>query len=168
MAGHAQLKFVMTECSKTQIRLTGPKCTCYSSYMILWDIYWTARLLKELKCRICHKYFENNEFFRTSERPSPKKICYCEFLQCQKWLQTLKSNMGTTWVRKMQNIQQDFVLHAFKSDDALRNELSWHPLHARNHYWDTSWLGYLTYTYTWRLQPTRYLQQKLTARYKLK
>ena len=27
-AGHAQLKFVLTECSKTQIRLTGPKCTC--------------------------------------------------------------------------------------------------------------------------------------------
>ena len=25
MAGHAQLKFVMTECSKTQIRLTGLK-----------------------------------------------------------------------------------------------------------------------------------------------
>ena len=25
MAGHAQLKFVMMECSKTQIRLTGPK-----------------------------------------------------------------------------------------------------------------------------------------------
>ena len=25
MAGHAQLKFVMTQCSKTQIRLTGPK-----------------------------------------------------------------------------------------------------------------------------------------------
>ena len=25
MAGHAQLKFVMTECSKTQIRLTWPK-----------------------------------------------------------------------------------------------------------------------------------------------
>ena len=24
MAGHAQLKFVMTKCSKTQIRLTGP------------------------------------------------------------------------------------------------------------------------------------------------
>ena len=24
MAGHAQLKFVITECSKTQIRLTGP------------------------------------------------------------------------------------------------------------------------------------------------
>ena len=26
MAGHAQLKFVMTECSKTQIRLTRPRC----------------------------------------------------------------------------------------------------------------------------------------------
>ena len=25
MAEHAQLKFVMTECSKTQIRFTGPK-----------------------------------------------------------------------------------------------------------------------------------------------
>ena len=27
MTGHAQLKFVMTECSKTQIRLTGPNYT---------------------------------------------------------------------------------------------------------------------------------------------
>ena len=26
MAGHAQLKFEMTECSKTQIRLTGLNC----------------------------------------------------------------------------------------------------------------------------------------------
>ena len=31
MAGHAQLKFVMTECSKTQIRLTRPKWTSSSS-----------------------------------------------------------------------------------------------------------------------------------------
>ena len=31
MAGHAQLKFVMTECSKTQIRLTGPIYTCMLS-----------------------------------------------------------------------------------------------------------------------------------------
>ena len=28
MAGHAQLKFVMTECSETQIRLTGPNLCC--------------------------------------------------------------------------------------------------------------------------------------------
>ena len=32
MAGHAQLKFVMTECSKTQIRLTG---LIYSSKQII-------------------------------------------------------------------------------------------------------------------------------------
>ena len=31
MAGHAQLKFVMTECSKTQIRLTGLICMRASS-----------------------------------------------------------------------------------------------------------------------------------------
>ena len=31
---------------------------------------------------------------------------------------------GTTCVCEMQTIQQDFVLHAFKSDDELRNELS--------------------------------------------
>ena len=30
MAGHAQLKFIMTECSKTQISLTGP---IYRSYI---------------------------------------------------------------------------------------------------------------------------------------
>ena len=31
---------------------------------------------------------------------------------------------GTTCVWKMQNIQQGLVLHAFKSDDELRNKLS--------------------------------------------
>ena len=34
MAGHAQLKFVMTECSKTQIRLTGIN---YFLVLVLWD-----------------------------------------------------------------------------------------------------------------------------------
>ena len=33
MAGHAQLKFVMTECSKTQIRLTRPK----------YGLFWHSR-----------------------------------------------------------------------------------------------------------------------------
>ena len=32
MAGHAQLQFVMTECSKTQIRLTGLKFSCRSQW----------------------------------------------------------------------------------------------------------------------------------------
>ena len=53
MAGHAQLKFVMTECSKTQIRLTGLKWSSgYRSVvfvtavadMIAWNIY-TAGIL---------------------------------------------------------------------------------------------------------------------------
>ena len=35
MAGHAQLKFVMTECSKTQIRLTGLKWEMRSPYKTL-------------------------------------------------------------------------------------------------------------------------------------
>ena len=48
MAGHAQLKFVMTECSKTQIRLTRPiyfvhiqpgNLFCFTSF---WCLHWTA------------------------------------------------------------------------------------------------------------------------------
>ena len=35
MAGHAQLKFVMTECSKTQIRLTGLICQCVNHRLSL-------------------------------------------------------------------------------------------------------------------------------------
>ena len=31
---------------------------------------------------------------------------------------------GTTWVWKMQSVQQELVLLAFKSHDELRNELS--------------------------------------------
>ena len=49
MAGHAQLKFVMTECSKTQIRLTGliykslgidrRKKACFSLVLLIAAIY---------------------------------------------------------------------------------------------------------------------------------
>ena len=35
MAGHAQLKFVMTECSKTQIRLTGLSCNMHVTVLNL-------------------------------------------------------------------------------------------------------------------------------------
>ena len=52
MAGHAQLKFVMTECSKTQIRLTGLKCNNTRKGMqekepaifVLWEL--KIRLLR--------------------------------------------------------------------------------------------------------------------------
>ena len=37
MAGHAQLKFVMTECSKTKIRLTGLSCGFTARCGCLWS-----------------------------------------------------------------------------------------------------------------------------------
>ena len=41
MAGHAQLKFVMTECSKTQIRLTRPNFSCFAWTIItIWFHSW--------------------------------------------------------------------------------------------------------------------------------
>ena len=42
MAGHAQLKFVMTECSKTQIRLTRP--------------IFVIKIMKEA---VMHRYMEH-------------------------------------------------------------------------------------------------------------
>ena len=41
MAGHAQLKFVMTECSKTQIRLSRPTCSQVFLYVshVLFVLY---------------------------------------------------------------------------------------------------------------------------------
>ena len=41
MAGHAQLKCVMTECSKTQIRLTRTECSVQDSFLspILYSLY---------------------------------------------------------------------------------------------------------------------------------
>ena len=44
MAGHAQLKFVMTECSKTQIRLAGlicsfEYCTTFSQFSVYLTIF---------------------------------------------------------------------------------------------------------------------------------
>ena len=42
MAGHAQLKFVMTECSKTQIRLAGPKYWTVESFSA--NIPWNNML----------------------------------------------------------------------------------------------------------------------------
>ena len=40
MSGHAQLKFVMTECSKTQIRLTG--LISYTSAIATIVLYWAC------------------------------------------------------------------------------------------------------------------------------
>ena len=42
MAGHAQLKLVMTECSKTQIRLTGP-ILCRLTKLFMGRFLWVSK-----------------------------------------------------------------------------------------------------------------------------
>ena len=49
MAGHAQFKFVMTECSKTQIRLTRP---IYQMTLILNDDLMDALYGRKMAARI--------------------------------------------------------------------------------------------------------------------
>ena len=55
IAGHAQLKFVMTECSKTQIRLTGLRLVeCHNGLVtvtnfLLWNAVLHAGSLKILE-----------------------------------------------------------------------------------------------------------------------
>ena len=46
MAGHAQLKFVMTECSKAQIRLTRPECEMCALMHMSMTLYIYSRTLK--------------------------------------------------------------------------------------------------------------------------
>ena len=48
MAGHAQLKFVMTECSKTQIRLTRPNLCLLRHFNCLSVYYAVSHALNEL------------------------------------------------------------------------------------------------------------------------
>ena len=74
--------------------------------------------------RICHNYFENNEFFRTSERPYPKHYNFENSFNVKNDYKRYKVLWGTTRVWKMQHIQQEFVLHALKSDDEMRKEHS--------------------------------------------
>ena len=52
MAGHAQLKFVMTECSKTQIRLTGLNYLL-SQVMGLWYLSHRQTAKAEVSLHIC-------------------------------------------------------------------------------------------------------------------
>ena len=47
MAGHAQLKFVMTECSKTQIRLTGLIC-CQDALMRTHNICFHGEMWQSI------------------------------------------------------------------------------------------------------------------------
>ena len=56
MAGLAQLKFVMTECSKTQIRLTGLKyqiCMVKISILLHYFIQQSSRMVYEKNVHLC-------------------------------------------------------------------------------------------------------------------
>ena len=57
MAGHAELKFVMTECSKTQIRLTGLLLSIIN--IILGAFLWHETKAKSITCPFSHNIFMN-------------------------------------------------------------------------------------------------------------
>ena len=63
MAGHAQLKFVMTECSKTQIRLTG--LICENIWVGERTVSCSSKIVKkkEKKKRIGDRERENDSEF---------------------------------------------------------------------------------------------------------
>ena len=56
--------------------------------------------------------------------PDLRKYNFVNLFNVKTDFKHYKVLQGTTYVWKMQNIQQEFVLRAFKSDDELRNELS--------------------------------------------
>ena len=68
MAGHAQLKFVMTECSKTQIRLTG----------LIWRRRWHLKWENEMSKMLSEMFwFENASLRMTSTQIKwHKKLVY--------------------------------------------------------------------------------------------
>ena len=67
MAGHAQLKFVMTECSKTQIRLTRPIWCWGMHFRNVTGLLIGTTLKVDMKTflhhqKLCPKIFLNREF----------------------------------------------------------------------------------------------------------
>ena len=55
MAGHVQLKFIMTECPKTQIRMTGLICACECLQEILKYAEQDIVQIILFKVKICLK-----------------------------------------------------------------------------------------------------------------
>ena len=59
MTGHAQLKFVMTECSKTQIRLTGPISTISFTVNLWFSCSVLSLIFQSSHFVICNIKFIN-------------------------------------------------------------------------------------------------------------
>ena len=72
MAGHVQLKFVMTECSKTQIRLTRPICLLNETTVVLTAcmqvINLNARLVAEVDAKVVTDRYINKECWTPKSR----------------------------------------------------------------------------------------------------
>ena len=79
MAGHAQLKFVMTECSKTQIRLTGliwklnlNNASFYQFYAKVTRLSGGKLMVRLLSMTLISKHLEKGSLIST-----PKKMSWC-------------------------------------------------------------------------------------------
>ena len=59
MAGHAQLKFVMTECSKTQIRLAGLNLECIVLHGFIFNVIFPEGYARKRICKGCSAQIEN-------------------------------------------------------------------------------------------------------------
>ena len=83
MAGHAQLKFVMTECSKTQIRLTGPilsefrRLKCYLNINIANIMDEMTRTAENFIPYCTHSKKSTRRFQYTSHLDTSWTICVC-------------------------------------------------------------------------------------------
>ena len=86
MAGHAQLKFVMTECSKTQIRLTG---LIYPKIWIGW-VYHNSDTFKRCRqnskqWRLWSEHSFRNELVWVSVCPDPQSVENLNLLAKTDW-----------------------------------------------------------------------------------
>ena len=105
MAGHAQLKFVMTECSKTQIRLTGltwfiPLFRCYR-----------YKVVKE--ARVCDQYRRHYESLKYHQTLGLKTFTGTPMLH----------NWAATWQNQKRVCAQRRIRSAWastQSDQSLR------------------------------------------------
>ena len=88
MAGHAQLKFVMTECSKTQIRLTG------LNFML---VTLTAHARYCFRCTVCILSFLYESFFYNC-LPSFFFWCHGTWCDLRVWLFNIRTyHIGSLW-----------------------------------------------------------------------